>query len=82
MARQPAKRAKRAAAVAEPAENGASAVDKIAGLLALIATKDMEKETAALKLNAIGFSSREIAALLDVNESFTRVARFRKGKKR
>ncbi|MEH2611310.1 FixJ family two-component response regulator [Bradyrhizobium sp. AZCC 1693] len=78
MARKPAKRAKRAAAAAEPAENGASAVDKIAGLLALIATK----ETAALKLDAIGFSGREIAALLDVNENFTRVARFRTGKKR
>ena len=36
---------------------------------------------AALKLDAIGFTSHEIASLLDVNENFVRVARHRKNKK-
>jgi hypothetical protein len=84
MARKPAKKAarKRAPAAAEDAaEGGSSAMDKIAGLLALIATKDMENETAALKLDAIGFTSHEISALLDVNENFVRLARHRKSKK-
>lgn len=73
----------RAAAAEEPTEKGsAAAFDKIAGLLALIAVKDMEKETAALKLDAIGFTSHEISALLDVNENFVRVARHRRAKKR
>jgi hypothetical protein len=80
MARKPEKKA-RAAAVEDPAKDGSSAIDKIAGLLALIATKDLEKEAAALKLDAIGFTSHEIAALLDVNENFVRVARHRKNKK-
>jgi hypothetical protein len=76
MARKPTKR--RAAAAADEAEKRTSAPDKIAGLLALIATRDMEKEDAALKLDAIGFTSHEISALLDVNENFVRVARHRK----
>ncbi|MBP1294307.1 MULTISPECIES: hypothetical protein [Bradyrhizobium] len=65
-------------AVAEQPDRGSPALDKIAGLLALIATRDMEKEAAALKLDAIGFTSHEISALLDVNENFVRVARHRK----
>jgi len=35
--------------------DGASAADKIAGLLALIATREMEKDAAALKLERIRF---------------------------
>ncbi|WP_370154922.1 hypothetical protein [Bradyrhizobium ottawaense] len=57
-------------------------LDKIAGLLALLATKEMEKEAAALKLDAIGFTSHEISALLDVNENFVRVARHRSVKRK
>ena len=61
-----------------------SAEDKIAGVLALIAIKDMEADDAALKLDAIGFTSKEISALLDVGPNYVNVARFRakKGKKR
>ena len=62
----------------------ASAGDKIAGVLALIAVKDMEPDTAALKLDAIGFTSKEISALLNVGPNYVNVARFRakSGKKR
>jgi hypothetical protein len=58
------------------------ALDKIAGLLALIATKDLDKDSAALKLDAIGFTSREIAGLLDVGTNYVNVARHRKTKNR
>src|SRR5262249_7365732 len=37
--------------------DGTPAVDKIAGQLALIAGKDVDKEAAALKCDAIGFAS-------------------------
>jgi len=53
-------------------------------VLALIAIKDLEPDAAALKLDAIGFTSKEISALLDVGPNYVHVARFRakKGKKR
>jgi hypothetical protein len=81
MVRKPAKKHASVDDAAE--EHGSSAVDRIAGLLALIATKDMEKEVAALRLDSIGFTSHEISALLDVNENFVGAARHRKkGRKR
>jgi hypothetical protein len=52
--------------------------NKIAGLLALIATKGMDTDDAALKLDAIGFDSREISSLLDVGPNYVNVARHRK----
>ena len=55
-----------------------SAADKIARLLALIATREMDTEAAALKLDAIGFSARETSALLDVGPNYVNVARHRK----
>jgi hypothetical protein len=73
-----AKEAKRAAKA--DAEEGVSAADKIAGVLALIATKGMDTDSAALKLDAIGFTSREIADLLDVGLNYVNVARHRKNK--
>jgi hypothetical protein len=54
------------------------AADKIAGVLALIATKGMETDDAALKLDAIGFTSKEISDLLDVGANYVNVARYRK----
>ena len=52
--------------------------DKIASLLALIATKDMGKDDAALRLDAIGFTAREISGLLDVGSNYVNVAKHRK----
>ena len=72
------KRARKAPA--EP-EVGASVQNKIAGCLALIAVKDLEPEDAALRLDGIGFTSHEIAGLLNVNENYVRVAKYRKKKK-
>jgi hypothetical protein len=76
-----AKKQRRKSAVDAPP---APAGDKIAGVLALLAIKEMEPDDAALKLDAIGFTSKEISALLDVGPNYVNVARFRakKGKKR
>jgi 3-deoxy-D-arabino-heptulosonate 7-phosphate (DAHP) synthase class II len=75
--RKMAKRRK-AAADEQPAR---TVNDKIAGALAFLAVKGLEKDDAALKLDAIGFTSHEISALLDVNESYVRVAKYRSKKK-
>jgi hypothetical protein len=40
----------------------------------------MDKDSAALTLDAIGFTSREIAGLLDVGTNYVNVARNRKTK--
>ena len=84
MAKRPAKRAarKRAPAAAEKGEQqGTAALDKIAGLLALMYVKDVDdKDAAALKLDSIGFTAREIAAMLDVGTNYVNVARHRKAK--
>lgn len=69
---------KRAVAAAEEGGDKGSALDRIANLLAIIATRDMEKDDAALKLDAIGFSPTEVASLLDVGTNYVQVARFRK----
>jgi hypothetical protein len=50
---------------------------KLLRLLALIATRDMDTEEAALKLNAIGFDAREISSLLDVGPNYVHMARHR-----
>lgn len=85
MARKTAKRAarKRAPAAAEEnAEQGTTALEKIAGLLALMYVKDVDdKDAAALRLDAIGFTAREIASLLDVGANYINVARHRKSKR-
>jgi hypothetical protein len=73
-----AKRRKKSAAEAQPA---ASVQDKIAGCLALLAVKGMDPEEAALRLDGIGFTSHEIAGLLNVNENYVRVAKYRKKKR-
>jgi hypothetical protein len=58
-------------------EQRVPAADKIAQLLALIVTKEMDTDDAALKLDAVGFSAREISALLDVGPNYVNVARHR-----
>ena len=60
------------------ARAGDSVQDKIAGCLALIATKGMDTDDAALKLDAIGFTAAEISSLLDVGPNYVNVARHRK----
>ena len=72
------KKAKRVAGNEDAPDSGATAADKIAGVLALIATKGMETDAAALKLDAIGFTSKEISDLLDVGANYVNVARYRK----
>lgn len=67
----------RASAESE-AGSGLSAVDKNASLLALIATRDMDTDAAALKLDAIGFGAIEISTLLEVGPNYVNVARHRK----
>ncbi len=59
-------------------EGRVPAAEKIARLLALIATRDMETDDAALKLDGVGFSSREIADLLGVGTNYVNVAKHRK----
>jgi hypothetical protein len=75
-----AQRRRKAAAVAEEGDHATSAADKIAGLLALIATQGMETDEAAIKLDAIGFSANEISVLLGVSSSYVSVAKFRRSK--
>jgi len=62
-------------------DRAASATDKIASLLALLATQGMETDEAAIKLDAIGFSAQEISLLLGVNLNYVNVAKHRKNKK-
>ncbi len=73
--------AKRRAKAAAPVDHDTaprSSIDKIAGLLALIATREMDTDDAALKLDGIGFNAREISTLLDVGPNYVNVARHRK----
>ena len=71
-------RKRKSGRLAETGDRSISASDKIAALLALIATRDMDKDDAALKLDAIGFSSRDISSVLDVGPNYVNVARHRK----
>lgn len=54
------------------------AAEKIAALLALLVIKDMDTDDAAIKLDGIGFTAREISGLLDVGPNYVNVARHRK----
>src|SRR5712672_216776 len=72
-------RKRRAAVASDTAqENGLAAADKIARLLALIVTKDMDTDDAALKLHGAGFGAREISALLGVGPHYVNVVRHRR----
>lgn len=61
----------------EPASDSITIISR---LLAIIAVKDLNKEEAALQLSAAGLDARFITDLLGVNESYVRIARFRKKK--
>jgi hypothetical protein len=70
-----AKRRRKAVAAEE---STATVQDKIARCLALIATRGLDTDDAALKLDGIGFSAKEISSLLDVGANYVNVARHRK----
>jgi len=75
MAKQAAK--KRGPGADDGAEGGEALARKIAGLLAMLVTKDMEKEDASVRLSGVGFTDREIAGILSVTEGYVRLSRFR-----
>jgi DNA-directed RNA polymerase specialized sigma24 family protein len=64
--------------VEDSEDRSANPADKIANLLAIIVAKLYETDEAAIKLAAAGFSTREIAALLEVNSKFVHNAKFRR----
>ena len=76
-------RKKRPVPADKSAEQRTSALDKIAGLLALHVAKEMDREEATVRLGGVGFSDREIAGILAVTDGYVRLARFRaKGAKK
>ena len=75
----PARKRKQAvAANGDEAKANLQPTDKIARLLALIVVRDMEPDDAALKLDGVGFTAREISGLLGVGPNYVNVARHRK----
>jgi hypothetical protein len=76
MARKSARR-RPAAVAADGEQQGSAALDKIAALLGLLVVKDMETDDASVRLGNVGFSDREIAALIGVTDGYGRLARFR-----
>lgn len=72
---------KRRVPAAEGEQQGTPALDKIAALLGLLVVKDMEADDASIRLGNVGFSDRDIAALIGVTEGYVRLARFRAKKK-
>ena len=52
-------------------------LERIANLLAVVATKDLERGEQIRTLNAAGFSQQEIAALLHTSSSAVRGVLFR-----
>lgn len=69
--------ARRRNAAAEGEGASSPAPEKIARLLALLVTRDMESDDAALKLDGVGFSAQEIADLLGVSANYVAVAKYR-----
>jgi hypothetical protein len=55
-------------------------MDKIAGLLAAYVAREMKQEDAALMLDGIGFTSKEITSILGVYDSYVRQVRFQRKK--
>ena len=55
-------------------------MERIAGLLAMMATRDLEKEEAARRLLAVGFDAPQIGGILGVGSNFANVAKSRKPK--
>ncbi|WKA30038.1 hypothetical protein [Bradyrhizobium roseum] len=83
MARKAARKARAPTAAddGEQRQQGTPALDRIAALLGLYVVKDMEADEASVKLGNVGFSDKEIAALIGVTVGYVRLARFRAKKK-
>ena len=60
----------------------ADPIERIARLLALIATKDLDSEAAAVRLLGVGFDAPTIGHILGVNPNFANVAKLRASKKK
>lgn len=58
------------------------AMQVIARLLAILVVKGTEKDEAALQLSAAGLDDKIISDMLGVSESYIRVARYRRKKKK
>jgi hypothetical protein len=69
---------KRKVAAEANGDKSVPAAEKIAALLALFVTKEMNTDDAAIKLDSIGFTAREISSLLDVGPNYVNVAKHRK----
>jgi hypothetical protein len=52
--------------------------EKIARLLAMLLVRDMDTEEAALKLDGVGFGSRDITAMLGVSSNYVANAKYKK----
>jgi hypothetical protein len=52
-------------------------MEKIARLLAMIATKELDREEAARRLLSVGFDSPQIGGILGVGPNFANVAKSR-----
>jgi DNA-directed RNA polymerase specialized sigma24 family protein len=81
VAKKAARKRRAPAAEEDATEHTTPALDRIAALLGLFVVKDMEADEASVKLGNVGFSDREIAALIGVTAGYVRLARFRAKKK-
>ncbi len=75
MAKKSARKKRSPADADESLEHTTPALDRIAALLGLFVVKDMEADEASVKLGGVGFSDREIAALIGVTAGYVRLAR-------
>lgn len=57
-------------------------IAKLASILAIYVTRDMQPDDAALRLDKLGFSAKEIAGVLGVNNNYINVIKSRKAKNR
>lgn len=66
--------------MAARSDDVADPMERIARLLAILATKGLDNEEAARRLLSVGFDATQIGGLLGVNPNFANVAKARKPK--
>lgn len=64
----------------KPKAEAVEPMEKLARVVAIAATANMDKEEAARRLLGAGFDAATIGGLLDVNANFANVAKSRKKK--